>query len=98
MTDFVTRFVATVPATDGLGGRVMMLPAQGRNTHATPEEAQAWIDSYLKNNPADVLDRFGRDVQVRPCPCFPNHFDPQNIYFDTLSDEEVLARLEAMKT
>ena len=81
MTDYVIRYVATVPCKDGIG-RTMMLPGQGRNTHATPEEAQAWIDSYLANNSATTLDQFGRDVQVRPCKCYPNHFDPMNVWFD----------------
>jgi len=36
----------------------------------------------LANNSADTLDRFGRDVQVRPCKCYPGHFDPMNVWFD----------------
>lgn len=86
MTDYVIRYVATVPCKDGIG-RTLMLPAQGRHTHATPEEAQSWIDSYLA-----TLDQFGRDVQVRPCKCYPGHFDPMNVWFDMPSMESFLNR------
>lgn len=82
MTDFIIRHVVTIPCKDGIG-RTLMGPAQGRNTHATPEEAQAWIDGYFANNSQATLDMFGRDLQVRECKCYPIHFDPMNVYFDT---------------
>jgi len=91
MSDYVIRYVATVPCKDGIG-RTMMLPAQGRNTYATPEAAQAWIDSYLTNNSAATLDQFGREVQVRPCKCYPGHFDPMNVWFDLPDMESLLNR------
>lgn len=94
MTDYVIRYVVTVPCKDGVG-RTLMHPAQGRHTHSTAEEAQQWIDSYLRNNSAATLDEFGRDVQVRPCKCYPGHFDPMGVYFDMPAVEEVVARLKA---
>lgn len=81
MIDFVIRYVVTVPRKNGIG-RTLMRSAQGRNTHATQEEAQAWIDGYLANNRQATLNEFERDVQVRPCKCYPGHFDPMGIYFD----------------
>lgn len=81
MPDFVIRYVVTVPAN---GGRclTLMRPAQGRHTYATPEEAQAWVDACLANNSDETLDQIGRDLQVRPCRCHPNHFDPMEVWFD----------------
>ena len=92
MTEFVTRFVVTVPCKDGMG-RTLMHPAQGRYTYPAPEEAQAWIEGYLTNNSEATLDQFGRDVQVRPCKCYPGHFDPMEVFFDMPSPEEMVARL-----
>lgn len=37
MTDFVIRYVVTVPRKNGIG-RTLMRSAQGRNTHATPKD------------------------------------------------------------
>lgn len=81
MTQHVIRYVATLPCEDGVG-RTLMNPAQGRHTFPTPEACQSWIDSYLANNSAAILDSIGRDVQVRPCKCYPGHFDPMEAYFD----------------
>lgn len=96
MTDHVIRFVATVPSKDGIG-RTLMLAAQGRNTHATPDAAQAWIDAYLADNSSDILDHFGRDVQVRPCKCYPGHFDPMGVWFDVPEGESDLERSSEVK-
>lgn len=90
--EYVVRYVATVPCKDGIG-RTLFGPAQGRLTYATPEEAQAWIEGYLANNSQDTLDRFGRDVQVRPCKCYPGHFDPMGVYFDIPSIEEMVEQM-----
>jgi len=80
MTEFVIRYVATHINKDG---DRMSVAAQGRDTHATPEEAQAWIDSVMANNSMDRLNQlFGLPLEVRPCECYPNHFDPVGIYFD----------------
>lgn len=79
----VTRYVATYVQADGQ--RKLMFGSQGRNTFATPEEAQAWIDAVTANNSADNVRQVWGDeprFEVRPCPCWPGHFDPQTIYFD----------------
>lgn len=86
MQDSVIRYVVTVPL-DGHAGRKMMLPAQGRHTHATPDAAQAWIDGYFANNSQSIIDEVGRDLQVRPCKCYPGHFDPMMVYFDIPDDD-----------
>jgi len=79
----VTRYVATYVNKDGM--RTLMTAAQGRNTYATAEEAQAWIDAVAKNNRSEIVrDVWGDNprCEVRPCPCYPNHFDPQTVWFD----------------
>lgn len=83
MTESVTRYVATYVNAEGQ--RTLMGPAQGRRTHATSEAAQAWIDAVTTNNSAKTLREVWGDkprFEVRPCPCYPNHFDPQTIWFD----------------
>lgn len=83
MSESVTRYVATYVNKDG--ERTLMQPAQGRNTYATHDEAQAWIDAVTANNSADtVRSLWGDNPQfaVRPCPCYPGHFDPQTVWFD----------------
>lgn len=81
MTDHVIRYVITVPNKNGIG-RTLMRPAQGRFTFPTDKEAEAWIEDYLRNNDATILDEIGRDVQASPCKCYPEHFDPMETYFD----------------
>lgn len=79
----VTRHVGTYINKDGM--RTLMGPAQGRNTFATAADAQAWVDAVSKNNSADTLRQVWGDdprFEVRECPCYPNHFDPQTVYFD----------------
>lgn len=83
--DTVTRYVATYINRDGM--RALMRPAQGRNTYATPEEAQAWIDAVFTsgNNSADTLRSVWGDdprCEVRPCECYAGHFDPVGVYFN----------------
>ena len=83
MSQTVTRYVATYINKDGQ--RTLMSAAQGRNTYATAAEAQAWIDAVTHNNSADTIRQTWGDnprFDVRACPCWPNHFDPQNIWFD----------------
>lgn len=82
----VERFVPTHINKDGV--REMATAAQGRNTYATADEAQGWIDAVLNpdTNSADVLRSVFGDVStfaVRPVWCWPGHFDPIGIYFDT---------------
>lgn len=80
MADEVIRYVVTHLA-DGV--RTLAHACQGRYTYATPEEAQAWIDAAMKNNTEARLKQFyGLPLEVRPCKCWPGHFDPKGIYFD----------------
>jgi hypothetical protein len=82
-TEPVCRYVATYVNKDGM--RTLMGPAQGRNTYATAAEAQAWIDAATANNSADTVRQiWGANprFEVRGCPCWPVHFDPQTRWFD----------------
>jgi hypothetical protein len=83
MTESVTRYVPTYVNADG--ERKLMTPAQGRNTYATALEAQAWIDAVTANNSAGTVRQLWGEnprFEVRPCPCYPGHFDPQTVWFD----------------
>lgn len=83
MTD-VLRYVGTY--VNANGDRTLMGPAQGRNTFETQEAAQSWVDAVTANNSADTIRQvFGDDPQfeVRPCPCWPGHFDPKTVWFNT---------------
>lgn len=78
----VTRYVATYVNKDGM--RTLMGAAQGRCTFMTPDGAQAWIDAVTNVNSAEtVRQNWGDDprFEVRPCPCYPGHFDPQTVWF-----------------
>ena len=80
----VTRYVGTY--VNSRGERTLMTAAQGRNTYATAAEAQSWLDAVSKNNSADTLRQVWGDnprFEVRACPCWPNHFDPQTVWFDS---------------
>jgi hypothetical protein len=74
----VIRYVATYVNKDG--ERTLMSAAQGRFTFATEAEAQEYLDAVMSNNPAKTIA--DPKPEVRPCPCYPNHFDPQTIWFD----------------
>lgn len=77
----VIRYVVT--RLDSEGCRVMLGARQGRNTYATPEAAQAWIDAARKNNNATSIAFLNPDSwEVRACKCWPVHFDPKEYYFD----------------
>jgi len=79
----VTRYVATY--VNAHGERVLMRPAQGRNTFDGPMAAQEWLEAVTQNNSRDTIRQiWGDDPQfeIRPCPCWPGHFDPQTRYFD----------------
>jgi hypothetical protein len=83
MADSVTRYVPTYVNRDGQ--RTLMCPAQGRHTFAEREVAQGWLDAVAKNSAPTTLEQvFGPNPQfeVRPCECWPDHFDPKSIYFD----------------
>lgn len=58
--------------------------AQGRYTHATIEECEAWIDSFFKSNNESAYARQHPEwltMAVVKCPCFPDHFDPMRTIF-----------------
>lgn len=79
----VTRYVPTFVDRDGM--RTLMRGAQGQDTYATPDEAQAWMNAVTANNSAEAVREAWGDnprFEVRPCPCWPGHFDPQTIWFD----------------
>lgn len=81
----VVRYVATYVGQDGL--RTLMTAAQGRNTYATPGEAQAWLDAVYAigtNAPTTLASIWGENPQpeVRPVECWAGHFDPIGVYFD----------------
>lgn len=79
----VTRYVPTYINRDGQ--RTLMTASQGRHTHVTPEAAQQWLDAVTANNSASTVHQLWGDnprFEVRPCPCWPEHFDPQTCWFD----------------
>jgi hypothetical protein len=78
----VTRYVATYVNRDSM--RTLMGAAQGRFTYASAEAAQRWIDAVTAINSADTIRQVWGDnpqFEVRPCPCYPGHFDPQTVWF-----------------
>jgi hypothetical protein len=79
----VTRYVLTYVNKDGM--RTLVGPQQGRCTYATPEEAEKHLaDLRANNSPERLREFFGvpDKMEVRPCDCWPVHFDPVGIYFD----------------
>lgn len=77
----VTRYVVTHAGNNGL--RTLAHAAQGRFTFATREEAEKSLCDMMQNNSRDSLEAvFTLPLEVRPCECWPGHFDPKSIYFD----------------
>lgn len=77
----VTRYVLTHIGRDGL--RTIFGPAQGDNTFPTYEDAKRHMQNVIQNNAPERLAKFcGFPLEVRPCTCWPGHFDPKSIYFD----------------
>lgn len=79
----VTRYVVTYVNSDGM--RTLIGPAQGRNTFATEAEAQAYMRAVTSNNSAASIKQvWGSKPRfaVRPCECWPVHFDPMSVYFE----------------
>lgn len=77
----VVRYVVTHINKDGY--RALIDPMQGRYTCATPEEAQCRLDAIMAVNSKTKLEEFfGLPLEVRPCNCYPNHFDPIGGYFE----------------
>ena len=77
----VTRYVVTHIGSNGQ--RTLTPGQQGRHTFETAAQAQAWIDTAIKNHSTAQLGLvFGLPLEVRPCPCWPGHFAPQTCWFD----------------
>lgn len=68
-TQLVKRW-AVVKA-DGL----MFSAQQGRNTHATKEEADSYLEAIVTNNSVETLKHY-LPLTVAPFWCWPTHFDP----------------------
>lgn len=85
MSDFVLRWVVTHLNADGV--RTMCGPAQGRMTKATEDDARYLMEAMLKNNRIEANGRlagvYGLPLEVRECRCWPDHFDPKQVWFDT---------------
>jgi len=85
MTDrpHVIRYVPTYVNKNG--ERTLMRPAQGRYTYSEFAEAQAWINAVMENTDESTLHQIwgnAPDFEVRSCPCYPGHYDPQTVWFD----------------
>lgn len=82
--DTVTRYVVTYLNRDGM--RTLAHAQQGRHTYATGGEAQDWINAARANSPEALETVYGADgaasLAVRPCECWPGHFDPIGVWFD----------------
>lgn len=80
----VTRYVITHVNRDGM--RTLTRASLGRYTFGTPEEAQRVLDAFLANSEEVMVSVHGEQSRgtfaVRPVPCYPDHFDPQTIWFD----------------
>lgn len=83
----VQRFVVTYRARDG--ARTLIGPQQGRHTYATRAEAASMLRAIELNTSAGtLLSVYGPDprFEVRPCDCWPGHFDPVGIFFPDPTD------------
>jgi hypothetical protein len=79
--EYVVRYVITHVGKYSM--RTLAQSAQGRYTYATEAEAQTMIDAMMANNSRATLESvYGLPLEVRPCKCYPGHFDPQSVYFD----------------
>jgi hypothetical protein len=93
MADHVIRYVVTHINQDGM--RTLCGPAQGRNTKETAAEAQDHLDAMMQNNRLEgnlLAGVYGLPLEVRPVKCYPGHFDPMGIYFDTEGSMEHVNR------
>jgi hypothetical protein len=81
--DSVTRYVVTY--INGHGMRTLAYHAWGQYTYATEAEAQAMLDATIANNSESTIRQIFGDnpkFEVRPCSCWPGHFDPKTVWFD----------------
>lgn len=85
----VIRYVVTHILQSGVmrGHRGLTFAQQGRNTYATPEQAQAWIEAARKNNSTSILAMYGTPdtLEVRAARCYPGHFDPMDTWFEEVT-------------
>jgi len=80
-SDYAIRYVLTVREGNE---RRLAGAAQGRETYATREEAEAMRTAILRTNSPETLRQVYKDpdsLAVRPCKCWAGHFDPVGIYF-----------------
>lgn len=96
MKDSVIRYVPTYINRDGV--RELATPQQGRYTYATPAGAKRWIDEVTNpqtNSQSTLASVWGDNprFEVRSCECWPTHFDPKGIYFDTEAEAMAAVRL-----
>lgn len=84
MNDFVTRYVITYIPDRNAVGRTLVEPRQGRYTYETREKAAEAMASLMGPTGFTRIMSTAelRTVEVRPCPCYPGHFDPQTCWFD----------------
>lgn len=82
--DRVTRYVITHVNREGM--RTLTFAAQGRNTYASAGEAQGMLDAFVETSLPNLLQVHGEQARgtfaVRPCECWPGHFDPCGVWFD----------------
>ena len=82
----VIRYVITnmIIMAGGATARTLTFPAQGRYTYATKEEAEERLKLFeLDSRTKRILSpKQASTLEVRPCRCWPGHFDPRGIYFD----------------
>lgn len=82
------RYVVTHLNADGQ--RTMTCAHQFRNTHATPQQAQAWIDAAMRNNSESTLRSVTANnvgsLEIRPVECWAMRDgsigDPKTVWFD----------------
>lgn len=76
----VTRYVVTQERN---GTRTLAEPAQGRYTYPTAEDAEDRMKILQIGGIARAIGTAtASTLEVRPCECWPGHFDPKGIYFD----------------
>jgi hypothetical protein len=83
LSNTVTRYVLSRIDKDGM--RIMVYAVQGRNTHATRNEAEIQLKFLLENNSKERLTEvFGERAigtfEVSAIECYPGHFDPIGCY------------------
>ena len=79
--DKVVRYVITHQAEKG--HRQLTFAQRGQYTYDTKEECETAMKQCMENGLGKVLNSHEiASLEVRPCECWPNHFDPVGIWFD----------------